>query len=318
MPSPSHPLDASPDDSHPRLDHVLDHLALTQGRPRVVTAITGGLTNQSFRVQIDGHDLLVRVFAPDMELFGIDRELECANTRAAAHWGVAPGVLEVNLDLGALVSEFVSGRTLAPQHLADQRTLGRVTKTLRQLHSGSGFQGSFNVVQFRVDYLERVRELDIALPSDYDKHLPQVAALEHLLAATPEVLVPCHNDLAAENMIDDGERVWLVDFEFAAMNEASFDLANLALSSALADKAVDALVTAYWGSAAAQEAKRRLARVRAWMVVATFAWVPWAAIQQRTSPADFDFVGWAQQRYERAVSRLQSRQFELLADRLSP
>jgi len=309
---------ASLSNSQSGIDELLDQIPLTRGRPRLVTAVTGGLTNKSFRVQVAGHDLLVRIFAPDMELFGIDRELECANTKAAAHRGIAPRVLAADLELGVLVSEFVSGRTLSPHDLVEPDTLARVAKTLRRLHSGGEFRGSFNVQQFRVDYLKRVRELNILLPSDYDKHLPAVVALEQLLASTPEPLVPCHNDLAAENMIDDGERVWLVDFEFAAMNEVSVDLANLALSLALGGDAVAALVTAYWASSATREPAGRLARVQAWMVVATFAWVPWAAIQDSTSTADFDFAAWAQPRYEQAVAQLQSPEFEFLIGELSP
>lgn len=304
------------DDAQARIDEILDRIPLTRGRPRVVTPVTGGLTNETFRVKVDDNDLLVRVFAPDMELFGVDRENECANTQEAARWGVAPKVLEANSELGVLVSEFVSGRTLLPPDLTHPGTMERVVKTLRRLHSGSTFQGSFNVQQFRIDYLERVRTLDLQLPIDYDELLPRIETLERLLASTPMPLVPCHNDLASENMIDDGERVWLVDFEFAAMNEASFDLANMALSSALSSDAIRTLTTAY-GDSATTPAAQSFARVRAWLLIATFAWVPWTAIQDHITRTEFDFAAWMQPRYQRAVPQVSGPAFDRLLDDLA-
>jgi thiamine kinase-like enzyme len=129
-------------------------------------------------------------------------------------------------------------------------------------------------------------------------------------------VVPCHNDLAPGNMIDDGERVWLVDFEFAAMNEASFDLANMALSYALRSDAVQMLTTTYEGSTTTPAA-HSLARVRAWMLIATFSWVPWTAIQDHISMTGFDFAAWMQPRYQRAVSQLRGPAFERLLDDLT-
>jgi len=134
---------------------------------------------------------------------------------------------------------------------------------------------------------------------------PQIEALERAMLGAREDRVPCNNDLLAGNFLDDGATIWIIDYEYGGMNEASFELGNLASESGLTVDATQALVTAYWG----REDQAKLARARAWSLLARYGWTLWASIQDGVSPIDFDFWSWGMDKYESARSELLGRHY---------
>ena len=127
-----------------------------------------------------------------------------------------------------------------------------------------------------------------------------------------ETLVPCNNDLLAGNFIDDGERLWLIDYEYSGMNEPSFELGNIASEAFLDLPATELLVSSYWG----RDSEVKLARARAWSLLARYGWTLWAAIQAGASTIDFDFWSWGMQKYESARAELQGQQFDQIRNGL--
>ena len=129
----------------------------------------------------------------------------------------------------------------------------------------------------------------------------------------PEPLVPCNNDLLAENFIDDGERIWIIDEEYSGNNEASFELGNIWSESSLDDESLEALVTSYWGTADAA----KVARARLWGVMSKYGWTLWASIQEAISPIEFGFWDWGMEKYDRAVEEFRSPGFLRLLEQAS-
>ena len=123
--------------------------------------------------------------------------------------------------------------------------------------------------------------------------------IEAALAAHPLPTVPCHNDLLAENYLDDGERLWLVDWEYSGNNDPTFELGNTAQELGYDDAQVAELCAAYFGEAS----PALLARMRLQMIMSDVGWTLWAAIQARISTIDYDFTGWAEERWARADAR---------------
>lgn len=277
------------------------------GRTRTVSELSGGLTNTNYRVQTgDGGDYVVRVSEASTGLLAIDRDNERFNTRAAAEAGVGAPVIESLPELGILVVGFLAGRTLEMADIKNLTMLPRVADVVRQLHDGPRFQGTFDMRRIRRYYLSVVQERGYRLPDDYLELQGLIEGLEAAMAQQPEPLVPCNNDLLAANFIDDGERMWLIDYEYSGMNEASFELGNIASEAFLDPEATAALVSNYWGI----ESDHKLARAKAWSLLARYGWTLWASIQAGSSSIDFDFWTWGMQKYQTAHSELNGPEYQ--------
>ncbi|MFC4784979.1 phosphotransferase [Nocardioides sp. MAHUQ-72] len=291
---------------------LLDRIPVLQGLPRTVVDLHGGLTNRNLRVRTPDRDLVVRLFRGDADLLGIDRDAEAHNTRAAADAGAGPAVVDYLPDLGVLVIEHVDGVTLGNESFAEPGTVERVATACRRLHEGPRFSGDFDMVRRQARYLATVHERGYPLfarYSDFDGHLARLAAA---LAARPTTTVPCNNDLLAANFIDDGARIWVIDYEYSGNNDACFELGNTATECDLDDDQVEALVLAYFGRLTRHE----LARVRLQSVVSEYGWALWGAIQAAASPIDHDFLAWGQQRFDKAASTFSSPVFGRLLEDL--
>ncbi len=155
-------------------------------------------------------------------------------------------------------------------------------------------------------YLAVVDDLSIEVPRGYREHLDTIPRIEAALAVHPLPTVPCHNDLLAENYLDDGQRLWIVDYEYSGNNDPTFELANTCQELGFDDRRVEALCAAYFGDAPA----RLLARMRLQMIMSDVGWTLWAAIQARISTIDYDFAGWADERSSRAAAALDGTDFD--------
>lgn len=230
----------------------LERLAVLAGRAWTSEPLSGGLNNTACRVRTtDGAtpelDLVVRRWPADD---GLGHDVEVAAAEAAAAVGVGPDVIEHRPVDRLVALQHLPGRTLTAEDLKDDRTLGRVVAALRRLHSVEADVAA-------LDLLDRT-----TVPGE-------IAAS---LAADPEPLVLCHNDLVPSNLIDDGEQVRLIDFEYAGMGEPAAELAGLAVGAGFDDERVTTLVALYYGGPAPD----RLERVRRWQVVVRRLWSDWA------------------------------------------
>lgn len=295
-----------PDD----LDALLDRIPILQGSRRCVSELPGGLTNLNLHVTTDVHDLVVRVFRGDAALLGIDRDAEHLNSLAAAEAGVGAPVVDYRPDLGVLVIEFLPGRTLENASFADPAVLARAADACRRLHAGPRFTGDFDMFRRQAAYRRTVADGRYPLFDGYDDHEAAWRRVEAALAAHPVPTVPCNNDLLAGNFVDDGERVWLIDYEYSGNNDPCFELGNAATECELDPDLVEALTTAYVG----HPSRHLLARVRLQSLVSQYGWSLWGAIQAAVSTLDFDFWGWGQERFDKAARTFTSPEVDRLLE----
>jgi thiamine kinase-like enzyme len=292
------------------LEALLDRIPVLQGLPRSVTELPGGLTNQNLRVTTPTHDLVVRRFRGDTELLGIDRDAEHVNTVAAAEAGVGAPVMDYRPDLGVLVIGFVDGTTYDNSSFDDPDVVRRAGRAVRQLHEGPRFTGDFDMFARQGRYLRTVRDKGYPLFTGYTDHDDAFHRAERALAVRAEPTVPCNNDLLAGNFVDDGSKVWLIDYEYSGNNDACFELGNTSTECDLDDDQVEALVTAYYGPPLRAE----LARVRVQALVSAYGWALWGAIQSAASSIDFDFDAWGLERFEKAARGFTSDRFARLLE----
>jgi thiamine kinase-like enzyme len=276
-----------------------------------VTPITAGLTNQNYRLDIGDRTYFFRLPGAATELLAVDRENELHNTRAAAQAGVGASVLAVDRESGGMLLEWLPGRTMSNAAFHADRMPTRIADVLRRLHAGPRFRDDFDMFRLSERYLLLVDERSMPIPAGYRERLPQIPRIEAALAAHPLPTVPCHNDLLAENYLDDGTRLWIVDYEYSGNNDPTFELGNTAQELEFDEARVRELCAAYVGPERfAREGPALLARMRLQMIMSDVGWTLWAAIQAVISPIEFDFTGWANDRWARASAMLDGPDFE--------
>ena len=277
---------------------LLDGVPGWAGHPRVVTPLEGGITNRNWLVAVDGERYVVRSPGEGTALLGIDREHEREAATRAASLGVGPEVVAF-VD-GSLVTRFVeAARPLEADDLADPGSLGRLADLLRVVHDGPPISGVFDWHEVPVTYAATARARGVAVPAAYDLALARADEVARAFAAAPDPPVAAHNDLLAANFLveGDGGRLWLIDWEYAGMNDRFFDLGNLAVNNGLDDAGDEALLEAYFGDVT----HGRVARLRLMRIMSDLREAMWGVVQQAVSTLDVDFVAYADEHFDRLL-----------------
>lgn len=277
------------------------------GRRISIQPLSGGLTNSNYRVVVDETPYFIRVPGESTELLAIDRKNEYYNSKAAAEAGVAPPVLYHLTEYDVMVLKFLEGRTMSSDSLNESGMPTRMARSIRKLHAGPRFFSDFNMFRLTEYYLKICRERKIKVPEGYLERMPLVAQIEKALSVHLLPTVPCNNDLLAENYIDDGKQLWLIDYEYSGNNDPCFELGNTCQEMQFDDAQINEVCVAYFGEATAD----KIARMKLNMIMSDVGWGLWAAIQAEISTIDFDFWGWAIERWARAVQKMDSAEFPL-------
>lgn len=248
--------------------------------------LKGGITNHNFAVLDRGQRYVVRVGA-DIPVHGIVRANELAASRAAYLAGVSPRV--AYSEPGVLVLDFIDGRTFTPEDVRDPANLPRMVDLLRLCHQeipkhlrGPGFM-------FWVFHV--VRDYAHTLQAGNSRHLPILPDLLQRAEALERAVGPIdvafgHNDLLAANFMDDGHRLWLVDWDYAGFNSPLFDLGGLASNSELTPAATDELLALYFGKPVDDDLRRRAAAMTAASLLRE---TMWSMVSEIHSDVDFDY-----------------------------
>ena len=287
------------------IEQVIDRIPHWNGKEVVVRPLSGGLTNTNYRVEVDGTPYVVRIPGRSTDLLAIDRANEFHNTKAAAEAGVGPIVAHYLADEKVMVLEFIEGETMTIGALGRPGMPTRIARSLRQLHVGPSFLHDFNMFRLTEVYLGVVEGHRVRIPDGFSDYQPVVARIEDAMTRHPVAAVPCHNDLLAGNYIDDGKKLWIVDYEYSGNNDPTFELGNTCQEQGYDGRQIEEMCAAYFGAARDD----KLARMKLNMIMSDVGWTLWAAIQAQISTIDFDFWGWAVERWERAVEKMEGSDF---------
>ncbi len=276
-----------------------------KGKDIDIQPLSGGLTNSNFKAIVDGTPYFIRVPGESTELLAIDRNNEYHNSKAAAQAGVGPQVLYHLPEYNVMVLKFLDGETMSKDSLNAPGMPTRMAQAIRKLHAGPRFLMDFNMFRLMEYYLNLCKERGIKVPDGYLDRRETISQIEKAMSVNPLPTVPCNNDLLAENYIDDGKNLWLIDYEYSGNNDPTFELGNTCQEMQFNDEQIREVCSAYFGSASTA----MIARMKLNMIMSDVGWGLWAAIQARISSIDFDFWGWAIERWERAVQKMDSTEF---------
>ena len=247
---------------------------------------------------------------PDTDPLAIDRDREYANSRSAAQAGVGAEVVAYLPAEHVLVVRWIPGSTLTDASFARPGVIPRVAEACRRLHDGPRFVGEFDMFDIQVRYLSVVRQGGFRLPPRYEEFGPRVELIRRALAVGAEATVPCNNDLLAANFIDDGDRVRIIDYEYAGNNDPCFELGNIWSECHLSLDQLGELLECYYG----RPLRNKFARAQLLGLMGKYGWTLWASIQQSTSRVDFDFWSWGMEKYESAMVMFDHPDFDRLLE----
>jgi thiamine kinase-like enzyme len=257
-----------------------------------IAPLQGGITNRNFRVTDQSRQTYVVRIGRDIPEHGVMRFNELAAARAAHAAGISPEVIHAGN--GMLVSRFVDGRTLTPEAVRQADNLPRIVAIVRRCHHEvpRHLQGPtliFWVFQVIRNYLKL---LQVRHANPYAVALAELAARNERLerAVGPVTIVFGHNDLLAANLIDDGQRLWLIDWDYAGFNSPLFDLANLASNNELSPDLETQLLQHYFGESPSRELRRSFLAMKCASLLRETLW---GAVSRLTSTIEFDYGAYA-------------------------
>lgn len=253
-----------------------------------VSPLKGGITNRNYRVDGPAGSYVLRVAGRGSAALGIDRRRECRATRVAAAAGIGPEVVVFLPEVPALVTRFIHGRGLTRRSAARPAVLRRIVASIRRYHSGRPFPGRFCPFETVRRYGALARRRGVRLPAEAGRALEALARVERATTAS-RTRVPCHNDLLPGNLIDDGRRIRVLDWEYAGMGDPFFDLGNLAANLSLSAAAERRLLALYLGRRPRAGESARLASFR---LASDMREAFWGFLQAGVSTLPFDFMGY--------------------------
>jgi thiamine kinase-like enzyme len=268
--------------------------------------LAGGITNRNFRLGIGGHDVVVRLPGKDTELLGIDRVAEREATEAAARAGVGPEVVAFLVAPPCLVTRFIPGRSLTAEELREPAMLEQVAAGLRAFHAGPPLPARFDAFAIVDGYHATGVARGARIPTGYPDLIAGAHAIRVALSGPEHTPVPCHDDLLTANFLYDGERVRIVDWEYAGMGDRYFDLGNLSVNNGFAEADDERLLAAYWSAPCTP---RRFAALRLMRIMSDFREGMWGVVQTAISALDFDFVAYADEHLSRVAAGLADPRF---------
>ena len=282
---------------------LFNKVARLQSRTSI-KELSGGLTNRNFLVETPDNKYVARVSSNSSSLLAINRDSEFINSTIAGEGEVGAQVLDYLPGEGLLLISYIQGKTYGATDVASNLT--RIASSLRNLHTLKAFDHEFNMFTTQWNYLQIVQDHGFRVPEGYLDFEPLVANIKSAFEVLFEGLVPCNNDLLPGNFIDDGKKIWLIDYEYSGNNDACFEIGNVWAEAFLPLEALEELVTAYYG----EFRPDKVARAWLWALMAKYGWTLWASIQNSVSDIEFDFWEWGMSKYELAQKEFTSDYFK--------
>ena len=294
----------------PELTEVVARVtALLGPRQGSVIQLEGGITNRNFRVNFGGTDYVVRLPGKRTDILGIDRTAECIATKVAAGLGMAPGVAAMFEEPSCLVTMFIDGRKMTADELRGPAHLAEVARDLCRFHdSGADLPTAFDSFRLVEEYAATGREHGSEPPEGYDDALEASRRIEEVVRDQPtHGPVPAHNDLLTANFLLDGDRVQLIDWEYAGMGDRWFDLGNFAVNNELDEEQEEQLLEVYFGE---PPDDRLRATLKLFRFMSDFREAMWGVVQRGVSELDFDYAEYTKKHFDRLEEARRDPRFD--------
>jgi len=265
----------------------------------------GGITNHNYTVVVDSETYVVRIPGEGTDIF-IDRDNELECSRAAGEAGVAPRVIHHLKPENVTVLPFIRGKTLKTDEIKGSDDLvRRIVQAIKSVHEKVTFTREFNPFETVRTYMNYVDSYDAPLPDDFEWMTETANAIEKAMKRNPPHSVACHNDYLSENFLDDGKKIWIIDWEYGGKGDPYFDLGDFTVEHPFSRDQEELIILEYCG----EMKKDMLYRMLLHKIIADYWWSVWAMIQSKISKIDFDFYFYGNGRFDRMRQNIHDPDF---------
>lgn len=267
----------------------------------------GGLTNRNYRIDAPAGRFVLRLAGEGTSAY-IDRVVEEHNARIAADAGVNAEVLFFDTADGTMLCRYIDDSvTMNAQTFSDHAAVARAALAFRRLHQcGRAFQSRFELFEQIDNYLGVVKKLPAAVPDGYASLHEQAEAVRTALSAHDLPTAPCHCDPLAENFLDTGERMVIIDFEYSGNNDPMWDLGDLSVEAEFDGAQDRVLMNAYFDG---DPPEFDLGRMVLYKAMCDLLWTLWGVVQHANENPAEDFWAYAVNRLDRCKRLMSTNEF---------
>ncbi len=256
----------------------------------------GGLTNHTYKVTLlNGEEYVVRIPGEGTEEM-IVRKDEKISTELACRYGVDAQLLYFGDD-GSKVTRYISDAvTMCAESMHDHRHIKQVADIFKIMHSCDENTGvPFEVFEMAAGYEKIIIDKNVAMFDDYDEQKTRVMEIKQEIDKSTNIKkVPCHNDPLCENWVEGDGRMYLIDWEYAGMNDGMWDLAAVSIEAGFDDECDTLLLTNYLENVPTVDERKHFLAAK---IYVDYLWTLWA--KARVPYDGQPMEDWAQERYTR-------------------
>jgi len=287
------------------IESIINSVPEWIGKSYTIKSMNHGMTNRNYKVIVDNDSFFLSIPSPDSNLLKIDYTNKYYNNNICGAIGISPKVVCYIKSERILVTKFIKNTSLLIRPFQDSDRLSELVKMIKLLHDANPFFRDFNMFSYINHFMRTLKNSDISkLLSPIGNN---IKILGQKLDLYRKHLVPCHNDIIAENIIDNGKQLFLIDFDYSGNNDPCFELGNLSVEMGYNDNQVNELVNNYFG----QIQEHIISRVYLQSIASDLGWSLWGFVQDKISNLNYDFKQYAIKRLERVMSKIESVEYEL-------
>jgi len=287
------------------IDRLIKLIPEWKGKFIKVNPINSGITNINFKVNVDKRVFFLSMPDSDSELLNIDYRNKYYNNKICGDIKISPRVVHFIESDNLLVTEFIKSKTSSLTKFQSSKEIKQLVKKIKLLHNAKPFLRNFNMLS-QISYYKNILKEEY-LPKELFKYVNKIETLKQKLYLTKDNLVPCHNDLIAENIIKKDNQIYIVDFDYSGNNDPCFELGNLSVEMEYDDEQIKKLVKSYYG----EINENIISKVYLQGVVSDIGWSLWSYVQAKISNNNFDYSMYGLNRLERAINKMESKEYEL-------
>jgi len=270
------------------VDQLIQSIPIWKGKVKI-SKIDGGITNQNFLVEDNAKKFVVRL-GKDIPEHLISRSNELTISKAASDVGISPDVV-YHVD-GLLILNYIESTTLTSIDV--KNNIDNIVPLLKKIHleipkklSDQSISFSvFNVINHYAKFLK-------------DNNSSYCLLLKNLLFqsnqleknSSPYELVFGHNDLLPSNFLDDGSKLWIIDWEYAGFNTPLFDLGGLSSNNNFSLKEEINLLENYFECSVND---KLLFQYNSLKCASLLRETMWSMVSELTSKIEFDYINYTQ------------------------
>jgi thiamine kinase-like enzyme len=251
----------------------------------------GGLTNRNFLIETSAGKYVLRLAGDGTDEY-IDRIREKKNAEIAVKAGVNAEILFFDEASGTMVTRFIDNAfTMDIVKFKDTGALERAGQAFRKLHQSPDlFEGEFELFNQIDQYLEVLKKLDARLPDGYSEVQKSAEQVRAALSRHTLPRAACHCDPMVENCIDDGQKIFIIDFEYAGNNDPMWDLGDLSVEGNFSEEQEHIFLRAYFEH---EPSAFDFGRMVMYKAMCDLLWTLWGVVQHANQNPVDDFWAYA-------------------------